>query len=306
MTPSPETASAEAITRRSQSNLAFALAPLPKERRQDMIAFYAFCRVVDDIVDEDNLPKLEKQRRLDRWRQVLAGGHPPSSPLETRLMELRHRYAAPAELFALILDGMEMDLEARRYATFEELRHYCYRVAGAVGLVSIRIFGCRSPCSAEYAEQLGYALQLTNILRDVGEDAAAGRLYLPLEDLDRFGIMAEEILERRPSPARFRELMEFEADRTADYFSAAAAARSIEDATRLVAAETMRTIYQRLLARMRADGFHVFQRRYRLGRTEKAGIVAWACLRRWLSPGRWGASRGEIESCSPADGREKS
>ncbi len=305
MTSSPDSASPEAIARRSRSNLAFALAPLPKERRQDMIAFYAFCRVVDDIVDEDNLPEAEKHRRLGRWRSVLVAGSQPSSPLETRLLELRDRYAAPPELFDLILEGMEMDLEGRRYRTFDELRQYCYRVAGAVGLVSIRIFGCRSPRSPEYAEQLGYALQLTNILRDVGEDAASGRLYLPLEDLDRFGIPLEAILKRCPPLEPFQELMEFEADRAAGFFSEAAAAHPAEDAVRLVAAETMRAIYQRLLTRMRAGGFRVFDRRYRLGRAEKAGILAWAFLRRWFPPHSREASRGEIESCSPADGREK-
>jgi phytoene synthase len=268
------------IARRSRSNLAFALASLPKERRGDMITFYAFCRVLDDLVDEEGLSGTEKRLGLDRWRRVLSGAEQPGDGLETRMVEVRERYAVPEALFNLILEGMEMDLSVRRYPTFEALRAYCYRVAGAVGLVSIRIFGCQSPRSCEYAEQLGYALQMTNILRDVGEDAERGRIYLPLEDLERFGCPVECLLEKRVPEGRFRRLMEFEGSRTEGFFVAASQAFPAEDEPRLVAAETMRTIYGRLLEKMRRDGFRVLERRYRLGRLEKAAILARAYLRR--------------------------
>jgi phytoene synthase len=172
-----------------------------------------------------------------------------------------------------IIDGVEMDLSNVRYNSFEELRLYCYRVASAVGLVSIEIFGYRNPACREYAIQLGLALQMTNIIRDVGKDLSNGRIYLPREDLARFDY-PEDDLRLRKYNEPFLRLMNFEAARAEEFFAQAASLLPREDRRAMVAAEIMRSVYQTLLRRMKADGFRVFEKEYRLTRLEKTGRVA--------------------------------
>lgn len=266
-------AAAEAIVRAAGSNLAFAFAVLPQDRRRDMKVFYAFCRVVDDIVDSESVPDREKREALDRWRSLVAGGGTPRPGLESEMAELAGRRRLPVETLIEIIDGVAMDLDRDRYATYEDLLVYCHGVASAVGLVSIEIFGYRDPSTRIYAEQLGYALQLTNILRDVGEDAARGRIYLPLEDLARFGLKETDILNRM-SDERFERLMAFEGERAEICYAAAAAALGETDRRAMRSSELMRTIYHRIFSRMKADGFRVFDRRYRLGKWEKIVCLA--------------------------------
>lgn len=275
---------AEAIVRAAGSNLAFALAVLPRDRRRDMRVFYAFCRVIDDIVDAETAPEAEKRDALDRWRSLIAGGIGESAArpgLEAEMGELIRRRELPVATLTEIIDGVAMDLDRDRYATIDELLVYCHGVASAVGLVSIGIFGCREPGSRTYAEQLGYALQLTNILRDVAEDAARGRIYLPQSDLERFGVGESEILTGKPDPERFRKLMAFEAARAKGHFAAAVAALPESDRRALRSAELMRAIYTRILGRMTADGYRVFEKRYRLslaGRLAILGRALWWAL----------------------------
>ncbi|HWB59478.1 MAG TPA: squalene/phytoene synthase family protein, partial [Chthoniobacteraceae bacterium] len=185
MTTRAETA--KSITAKSGSNLALGLMALPRDRRDDMVVFYAFCRIVDDIADEPSSPVETRRAQLNAWRKALGGTFEGEPPLAAEVRALIAKYSLPVEHFHEIIAGMEMDLDAKRYRTFEELRLYCYRVASAVGLVSIVIFGCKSPRSTDYALNLGLALQLTNIIRDVGEDWRNGnRIYLPLEEVERF------------------------------------------------------------------------------------------------------------------------
>jgi len=254
---------------RKASNLAFALRVLPRQRRDDALVFYRFCRIIDDVADSPGLSEAQRAESLDAWENALAA--PGSAPADLEQVIARHRI--DRSLLREILAGVRSDLAVRRYETFEDVEKYCWRVASAVGLVSIRIFGCTRPESEAYAESLGLALQWTNILRDVGEDAQRDRIYLPLEDLARFGISEGALIATRPE-AQFAALMEFEAARASDFFAKARASLHPEDRKPLLPAEIMREIYERLLARMHRDGFRIFEKRYRLGRLEKLLIVA--------------------------------
>jgi len=203
---------AASITRASKSNLALAFVSLGRERRRDMTVFYAFCRVIDDIADAADRPTEEKRLDLANWRNWLHGTDPNEAPLARDVRALMGKYSLPPEMLEEIIAGVEMDLSKSRYATFEELRLYCYRVASAVGLVSIEIFGYRNGACKQYAVELGLALQTTNIIRDVGKDLRSDRIYLPREDLDRFGY-TETDLRQHQYDDRFVRLMQFQADR---------------------------------------------------------------------------------------------
>src|SRR5256712_9203906 len=200
------------ITRQSKSNLALAFISLGGERRRDITIFYAYCRVIDDIADASELHADEKQRQLAKWRDSLRGAMSPEPTLARDVRALIAKYSLAPEMLEEIIDGVEMDLHKSRYATFEDLRIYCYRVASAVGLVSIEIFGYRNVACKEYAVQLGLALQMTNIIRDVGKDLQNGRIYLPQEDLARFNYPESELQDRLYNE-RFVRLIEFEAGR---------------------------------------------------------------------------------------------
>ncbi|NLT72202.1 MAG: squalene/phytoene synthase family protein [Verrucomicrobiaceae bacterium] len=263
----PLTDSSREIVRRSGSNLAFALAVLPRRKRRDMGVFYAFCRVVDDIADDPDHPVEQRRAGLQRWRDLIGGRiEQPLGGIETEFLDLRRRYSLRVEDLEAILTGVEMDLAPLRFETAAELRQYCYHVASAVGLVSIEIFGYTDPGTRFYAEQLGYALQWTNILRDVAEDAKEGRLFLPLEDLRRFGLTENCLLGGRPDRAKFQRLMKHEASVARAFYLTAAAALPAVDRAAMRSAELMRRIYSGILDEMEADGFDVFVRRYRLSR----------------------------------------
>ena len=266
------------ITRESKSNLALAFVALNRERREDITIFYAFCRVIDDIADSTELTPDEKARGLTAWREWLQKGAPDEPALANDLRAVMAKYSLTPVVLEEIIDGVEMDLRNVRYETFEELRVYCYRVASAVGLVSIEIFGYRNPVCREYAIALGLALQMTNIIRDVGTDLDNGRIYLPRQDLVRFGYPEEDLCLRKYNEP-FRRLMEFEAARAEEFFAQAANLLPREDRRSMVAAEIMRSVYQALLRRMEADGFRVFEKEYRLSRLEKSARVAAQLLR---------------------------
>ena len=188
------------------------------------------------------------------------------------------KYALAPAMLEEIIAGVEMDLRTVRYATFADLRLYCYRVASAVGLVSIEIFGYRNPQCREYAIELGLALQTTNIIRDVGKDLRSDRIYLPQDELARFAY-SETDLRALVYDARFLRLMDFQAQRARAYFARAAALLPHEDRRSMVAAEIMSAVYRSLLRRMEQDGFQVFTKEYRLNRLQKAGHVAAQLLR---------------------------
>ena len=261
------------ITRASKSNLALAFVSLGRERRRYITIFYAFCRVIDDIADDVDLSAEEKRRRLSEWRNWLRREMPDESSLAADVRRVMEKYSLAPEMLEEIIAGVEMDLTLGRFATFEELRVYCYRVASAVGLVSIEIFGYGNPVSKEYAIQLGLALQVTNIIRDVGKDLQTGRIYLPEEDLARFSYSETELRNRQYND-RFVRLMEFEAARAREFFARAAALLPPEDRRSMIAAEIMASVYRALLRRMELDKFRVFEKEYRLSKLEKAGRVA--------------------------------
>ena len=266
------------ITRTSKSNLALAFVSLGRERRRDITTFYAFCRVIDDIADDVDLRTEEKRRRLNGWREWLRKARPNESSFAADVRQLMEKYALTPEMLEEIIAGVEMDLSIKRYQTFDELRVYCYRVASAVGLVSIEIFGYRNPACKEYAIQLGLALQMTNIIRDVGKDLRADRIYLPLEDLARFNYSEKE-LQNRQYNDRFVQLMQFEAERARHFFARAAEILPQQDRRSMVAAEIMASIYRGLLRRMELDKFRVFEKEYGLNKLEKAGRIATQLLK---------------------------
>ena len=263
---------AATITRQSNSNLALAFISLGRERRRDITIFYAFCRVIDDIVDSSELNVAAKRLQLAEWRNVLRAAAPGEPALARDMRALIDKYSLSPGMIEEIIAGVEMDLSISRYATFDELRLYCYRVASVVGLVSIEIFGYRNPACKEYAIQLGLALQTTNIIRDVGKDLRAGRIYLAQEDLIRFGY-SEAALQDRQYNERFVRLMKFEAARSRDFFAQAARLLPPEDRRSMVAAEIMSSVYRGLLRRMESDNFRVFEKDYRLNKLEKAGRI---------------------------------
>jgi phytoene synthase len=264
---------AEEITKKSQSNLAFAFVSLPKEKQRDITTFYAFCRQVDDAADDPNVPLVERKRALEGWRRWLRNEEVGEPGYAAELRRVIERYHIDLRLFEEILLGVESDLEPVTYPDFEALHRYCYRVASAVGLVSIEIFGYRNPICREYAHILGVALQLTNIIRDVGKDLQnGGRIYLPLSELKMFRY-PEEYLRNRVYDDHFVRLMEFQAERAHAFFSQARRLLPPEDRHSMIAAEGMRAIYFDLLRRIEKDRFRVFDKMYRLTRLEKAVTI---------------------------------
>jgi phytoene synthase len=274
------------ITRRSSSSFYYAFMLLPAERRRALYAVYAFCRFVDDVADDESIR--DPATLLARWREelerVYAGA--PTRPISRALAGAVHHFSIPREYFEEVIAGVEMDLSRRRYGTFQELRLYCYRVASVVGLICIEIFGYSNPAAKVYAENLGIAFQITNILRDVREDAARGRIYLPLEDLARFGVTEDEIL-RGVYSESFVRLMEFEANRAREFYQRADRALPPEDRSSLLTAEAMRSIYGALLNLIVSSHYRVFDRRLSLSAPKKLYLVG----RAWASS-RIGALRG--------------
>jgi 15-cis-phytoene synthase len=273
---------AATITRQSKSNLALAFISLGRERKRDITVFYAFCRVIDDIADSSELNVVEKRVRLAKWRQMLHTASPDEPLLARDVRQLIAKYSLPLDMLEEIIAGVEMDLSTLRYPTFEELRVYCYRVASAVGLVSIEIFGYHNPRCKQYAIELGLALQMTNIIRDVGKDLQNGRIYLPQEDLARFHYSETELTQRQYNE-RFVQLMEFQTRRARQFFANAAAALPTEDRKAMAPAEIMDSVYRGLLRRIELDKFRVFEKEYRLSKLEKAARIAVQLFKSFLN-----------------------
>lgn len=261
----------------SKSNLAFALLFLPKDQRADMAEYYRFCRIVDDIADSETLPASEKFRFLDGWLEALSD--PACGRLPEAFAELILRRSLDCNLIAEVVRGVRMDVEPTRLASIAELEGYCWKVAGAVGVASLPIFGAHSSESRSYAEALGLGLQLTNIIRDVGEDAEMGRVYLPQDLLAAHGLDANDVLRaKRTDPAIAAVASDLAAQARAFYTAAAA---SLVDADRaaLKAPEAMHRIYARLLTIMESDGFRVIEKRYKVPKLEMAKLASSAFAR---------------------------
>ena len=265
---------ASEITRRAKSNLAFALKILPRERREDMVVFYAFCRTMDDLADDPAILAEQRRRSLDAWEKGICEGFDTASDFQREVISLRDRHQIPNALFTAIIDGCRMDLQPQRFGTWEELSSYIWKVACAVGLVSVRIFGCQSPESERYAVALGHALQLTNILRDIHEDwSNGGRIYLPTEDLVRFNYTEQDLASGLRNDS-FLALMDYQAARATRYFKDAASLVTRKDREALLPARIMAEIYHLLLSRMHTDRFHIFKKRYRLSQVRKLAILS--------------------------------
>jgi 15-cis-phytoene synthase len=273
---------AATITRQSKSNLALAFISLGRERKLDITVFYAFCRVIDDIADSSELNVAEKRVRLAKWRQMLHATTQNEPSLARDVRRLIAKYSLRIDMLEEIIAGVEMDLSTLRYPTFEQLRIYCYRVASAVGLVSIEIFGYRNQRCKQYAIELGLALQMTNIIRDVAKDMKNRRIYLPQEDLTRFHYSETELIQRHYNE-RFVQLMEFQARRARQFFANAAAALPAEDRRAMTPAEIMGSVYRGLLRRIELDKFRVFEKDYQLSKMEKAGRIAAELFKSFLN-----------------------
>ncbi|GLT24360.1 phytoene synthase [Zoogloea oryzae] len=245
----------------SGSSFYYSFMFLPPERRQAIIALYAFCREVDDVVDECQDPQIA-HTTLDWWRhQVgLIYEGTPQHPVGQALKDVIQRFNLPRELLLEVIDGMQMDLQQTRYLDWKALNLYCYRVASVVGLLSAEIFGYTNRQTLKYAHDLGLAFQLTNIIRDVGEDARRGRIYLPINELQQFGVPAKQILDGQYSDG-FRELMAFQAKRARQLYEQAFAQLPAEDRKAQRPGLIMAAIYRTLLDEIEADGFLVLDRR---------------------------------------------
>jgi len=284
------------ITRTAAKNFYYAFLVLPRRKREALCAVYAFMRRCDDISDDPSLTLPDRRQKLDTWLAALhraQQGEPTDDPILLALTDAQRRFSIPAGLLDELAHGTAMDIEEAeasapttpgltvQYKTFEDLRLYCYRVASVVGLVCIHVFGYRDPAAEPLAERCGLAFQLTNIIRDVKEDAAMGRIYLPEEDLAKFGLSAAELL-ATPDPARFRPVLALEADRAREFYSAG------EELIPYVAEDSqpalwvLVTIYRRLLERIAEKQYDVFTAKTSLSRWEKLRILGKGFLKRVL------------------------
>ncbi|HYG98984.1 MAG TPA: phytoene/squalene synthase family protein [Terriglobales bacterium] len=288
------------IARSAAKNFYYGFLALPRYKRNALCAVYAFMRQADDISDDPTLPIEERRVRLaelsERMHRVV-NGQPTDDPVLLALADTSRRYNIPVELLDQLVHGTAMDLDeaippvieprplnapppAVLYLTFDALYGYCYHVASVVGLACIHIFGYKDPAAERYAEQTGIAFQLTNIIRDVKEDALMGRVYLPQEDLQRFGISDVEFL--NPDPVRLRPLLEFEAQRARDYYQSAQRLLPLIDEDSQPALWTLVEIYRRLLEKIAANEYNVFGDKIRLTTREKLSILARGLWRRLL------------------------
>lgn len=263
---------------RSGSSFYYAFLFLPEERRRAITALYAFCREVDDAVDEPEDDAVARAR-LAWWRAEVANLYAgnPQHPVTRALAPRLARFDIDEPSLAAIMDGMEMDLTTSRYPDFATLQLYCHRVAGVVGTLAAKIFGYTDPRTLEYADRLGLAFQLTNIVRDVGEDARKGRIYLPVEDLQRFDVPASDLLNARAGE-RFRELMAFQTERAERCYAEAFALLPAADRRMQRPGLVMAAIYQTLLREIREGGYSVLTERTSLTPLRKL----WIAWRTWL------------------------
>ena len=247
---------------------------LPAERRRAIIALYAYCREVDDVVDETTDAAVARIK-LEWWRNEVAAifGGVPQHPVAQALKPVVQTFGLSQEHLLAVVDGMTMDLDLDRYTDFALLERYCDRVAGVVGLMSAQIFGYSDDATRVYARNLGIAFQLTNIIRDVGEDARRGRIYLPQGELARFGVTGPELLQKTITPG-FKSLMEFQVQRARRFYDKALAALPAVDRRSQRPGLIMAAIYRALLDEIERDGFRVLDRRLSLTPLRKAWI-AW-------------------------------
>ncbi|HEY6327731.1 MAG TPA: presqualene diphosphate synthase HpnD [Blastocatellia bacterium] len=279
----------EKLARATGSNFYYAFLFLPRAKREAIKNVYGFCRIIDDIVDEDATGR-SPAAELDQWREEIQACYQglPSTPFGEKLIESIEEFDLPKQPFLDLIDGMEMDLNFTSHDTFADLREYCYRVASAVGLICIEIFGYQSLRTREYAVNLGLALQLTNILRDLKEDTARGRFYIPVEDQEKF-VYRQPELKANLYNAPFIEMMKFQRERAASYYDKAAASLADEDRSSMFAAETMGAIYRELLDAIAGVNYDVYRNRVSVSKKRRIRLALEIWLRGKL--GRLSRSR---------------
>lgn len=280
------------ITRTAAKNFYYAFLVLPRRKREALCAVYAFMRRCDDIADDASLSLPERRQKLDAWLDALhraQQGQPTDDPILLALTDAQRRYTIPAGLLDELAHGTAMDVEVEgeespagadsaprlsvHYKTFEELRQYCYRVASVVGLVCIHIFGYRDPQAEPLAERCGLAFQLTNIIRDVKEDASMGRVYIPAEDLARFGLTVADVM-NSPNAARLAPVLAFEAERARECYAAGDELIPYISEDSRPALWVLVNIYRRLLGKVAAKQYDVFTEKVALSRWEKMRVLA--------------------------------
>lgn len=266
------------VVRRADSSFAAAFWMFPREQRRALHAIYAFCRLADDIADDPSIHG-DRRRLLDRWHAELADAYRGRAvhPVGVALGDAARRFDLPEDVFEDLLAGVESDLTGEPIERFEDLRRYCYRVASTVGLLVVRVLGARSPQALDYAECLGIAVQLTNVLRDVGDDAASGRIYLAREDLERMRV-APELLKAGQMTEDVRLLLALYAERARLYYERAADLLPIAERSRLRPAEAMGRIYRSLLDQLHDRGFACFDGALRVPRGRRLVLAAGAWL----------------------------
>ncbi len=261
----------DTITRNAKSNLAFTLMDMPEEKRIHMAQFYAFCRLVDDIVDEPGMTAEERHAALDRWSAIITGKAEAQAGIETEISSLVTTLGLDTAPMLTLIEGCRGDICHGQPATRHELLAYAYKVASCVGITSAAVMGA-SAAAQGYAVALGYALQLVNILRDVAEDCSKhGRIYLPADDMELFGVSVEDIREQRYS-YRLRQLLAYEAALAGKFFSEAEelyATLSVADRNALIPAQAMSLIYRNILVKMQVDEYRIFERRYSVNNFRK-------------------------------------
>lgn len=271
--------SAKEISKKSKSSFYYAFNLLPEDKRDAMNTVYAFCRKTDDIVDENSDSTDLKYEKLRKWRiefEKSFTGHSEFALLN-KLGTTISKFDITLDPFFELIKGMEMDLQKDRYKSFDDLQLYCYRVASTVGLMCIEIFGYKHPSTKQFAVDLGIALQMTNILRDIGKDAKNGRIYLPQEDLIKFNYSEAEIMSLIYND-NFRDLMVYESSRAKQYFNSATANLDLDDKKTMFAARAMQHIYYKMLENIIAADYDVFNNDIKVSKFEKVGIAlgVWA------------------------------
>ncbi|MFC2092929.1 phytoene/squalene synthase family protein [Bacteroidota bacterium] len=262
------------ITKESKTNFLYSFSLLPAEKNEAINTIYAFCRKTDDIVDDESTTIEDRFHKLCLWREEFEkalNGNTEHALLE-QVVKIINKFAIPVKPFYDLIEGMEMDLKKSRYKTFEELYDYCYRVAATVGLMSIEIFGYRNESTKEFAVNLGLAMQLTNILRDVKKDTERGRIYIPEEDLIRFGYDENELLDNKCNNL-FIELMKFESNRAKKYYKKADDLLSKEDKGLMFPARIMEHIYFNILKKIESMNFNVYNKVAKVSRIRKLLIT---------------------------------
>jgi phytoene synthase len=271
--------SAKNIAKKSKSSFYYDFNLLPEEKRDALNVVYAFCRKTDDIVDENEDALDVKYEKLRKWRIEFERAFTGRSefPLLNKLGKIISNFNIPLDPFFELIKGMEMDIQRDRYKSFDDLQLYCYRVASTVGLMCIEIFGYNHPSTKDFAIDLGIALQLTNILRDISKDAESGRIYLPQEDLKNFQYSETELISKVYND-QFKDLMKYETGRAKMYFNSATSHLDLDDKKTMFAARAMQHIYYKMLEKIISADYDVFNNNIKVSNFEKIGIAlgVWA------------------------------